>query len=186
MAYVKDQLFKFQKNKTRDNLRSLFINIGRLFIPNENEKLSPKEKGYVYFQEFIPDNKFDTRLVVIGNRCFGIRRYNRDNDFRASGSGKFYYDPELIDNNCIKLAFELSKKLKTQCIAFDFLYHKGEYKVVEMCFVFPREVFYKCPGYWDNNLNWHEDNVVPQYYIIEDFVSSLKCKKQTIEFSTTH
>jgi glutathione synthase/RimK-type ligase-like ATP-grasp enzyme len=186
MAYLKDQIRKFQENKNRENLRCLLVNIIRLFVPNQNEKLTPREKGYVYFQDFIPDNKYDTRLVVIGNRCFGIRRYNRDNDFRASGSGKFYYDTELIDNKCIKLAFELSKKLKTQCMAFDFLYHKGEYKVVEMCYAFPREVFYKCPGYWDENLNWHDDDVIPQYYMIEDFISSLKPKEQAIELSHVH
>ena len=45
-------------------------------------------KDYVYFQKFLPNNKYDIRIVVIGDRAFGFIRYNRENDFRASGSGK--------------------------------------------------------------------------------------------------
>ena len=29
----------------------------------------PRECGYIYFQEFLPNNEFDTRITVIGNRA---------------------------------------------------------------------------------------------------------------------
>src|SRR6185503_17089802 len=45
--------------------------------------------GYILLQEFLSNNKFDTRVTVIGNRAFAYRRFNRPNDFRASGSGNF-------------------------------------------------------------------------------------------------
>ena len=79
------------------------------------------EKGYVYFQDFVPGNEYDTRLVVIGDRCFGVRRYCRKGDFRASGSGIKVYDPELIDKKCIQIAFEVANKLNTQSVALDFI-----------------------------------------------------------------
>jgi glutathione synthase/RimK-type ligase-like ATP-grasp enzyme len=84
--------------------------------------LLPRQKGYVYFQDFLPDNSYDTRLIVIGNRCFGIRRYNRKNDFRASGAGLLDYKPENIDKRTIKIAFDIANKLESDCLAFDFLY----------------------------------------------------------------
>jgi hypothetical protein len=30
-----------------------------------------------------------------------------------------------------------------------------------------------CPGYWDNNLNWHKETVNLQYFIIEDFLEEI-------------
>lgn len=59
----------------------------RYFIRTETEKFLIYHKGYIYFQDFIPNNNYDTRVKVIGNRCAALRRYNRKNDFRASGSG---------------------------------------------------------------------------------------------------
>ena len=35
------------------------------------------DKNYIYFQEFIPGNEFDTRVTVIGDRAFAFRRMNR-------------------------------------------------------------------------------------------------------------
>ena len=119
------------------------------------------EKGYIYFQDFIPDNEFDTRLFVIGNRCFGGLRYNRKNDFRASGSDSFHFAPELFDLDFVKLAFDISKKLQTQSLAFDFLQHNNEYRLVEISYCFPANGFNERYGYWDQNLKWHEESYDP-------------------------
>lgn len=54
-----------------------------------------REKKYILFQEYLPDNEFDTRVTVIGNRAFAFRRFNRKKDFKASGSGEIDYDISL-------------------------------------------------------------------------------------------
>jgi glutathione synthase/RimK-type ligase-like ATP-grasp enzyme len=59
----------------------------------ETEKKFNPEKNYVYFQDFIPQNDFDIRIIVIGKRAFAIKRMVRKGDFRASGSGNIKYDP---------------------------------------------------------------------------------------------
>ena len=41
------------------------------------------EKGYILFQKFLPNNRFDTRVTVMGNRAFTYVRFNRANDFRS-------------------------------------------------------------------------------------------------------
>jgi hypothetical protein len=51
------------------------------------------QKNYALFQEFMPGNEHDTRVTVIGDRAFAYRRFNRPNDFRASGSGNFNVEP---------------------------------------------------------------------------------------------
>jgi glutathione synthase/RimK-type ligase-like ATP-grasp enzyme len=79
-------------------------------------------KNYVYYQKYLPNNNFDTRVTVIGDRAFAFRRFNRTRDFRASGSGKIDYDMDSIDKRMIKIALETSEECGFQCMAFDFLY----------------------------------------------------------------
>jgi glutathione synthase/RimK-type ligase-like ATP-grasp enzyme len=135
------------------------------------------EKGYIYFQEFIPDNSFDTRITVIGDRAFGFRRFNRQDDFRASGSGNFDVDHKKIDPNCVKIAFGISKKLDCQSMAYDFIFKKGKPVVTEMSYTYEDWAVEKCPGHWKPDLTWVEGNMWPEEAQIEDFIDLLYQKK---------
>ena len=84
--------------------------------------MKSREKGYVYFQEFIPRNEYDVRVIVVNQKAFAIKRLVRTNDFRASGSGEILYGKENFDKNTIYTAITLADKLKTQCCAFDFVF----------------------------------------------------------------
>ena len=131
-------------------------------------------KGYIYFQEFLPNNDFDIRITIIGSRAFGFIRYNRPGDFRASGSGNIDYDLNKIDPKCIKLAFELSNKIKAQSLAYDFLKDMdGNYKVVEISYCYQNIAVYNCPGHWDNELKWHSGHLWPEYAILEDILAKI-------------
>ncbi|MFN7965641.1 MAG: hypothetical protein U0V87_08135 [Acidobacteriota bacterium] len=46
-------------------------------------------------QEFVAGLKGDFKVLVYGEKYFVLSRRNRDNDFRASGSGKFQFNKEL-------------------------------------------------------------------------------------------
>ena len=115
------------------------------------------EKGYVYFQEFIPDNKFDIRVVVIGDKAFALKRMTRKNDFRASGSGNIVYDKNQIDERCIKTSFEVNEKIKSQSIAFDYVFDKNNNPlIVEISYGYSAPAYDICEGYWTRDLQWHE------------------------------
>ncbi len=86
-------------------------------------------KKCMLVQEFLPDNPFDTRITVIGDRAFGFRRFNRPNDFRASGSGLIDYDLSAIDEETVRLGFAVAQALKTQSVAIDGL-RRGDERVV--------------------------------------------------------
>ncbi|MFT3678970.1 MAG: hypothetical protein QM791_01780 [Ferruginibacter sp.] len=175
---LRDKLWVLKRDKNLHSLKSVFTDIARFFIKTELAKFSPREKGYVYFQDFLPGNEFDTRLAVIGNRCFGVRRYIRTNDFRASGSGVRAYEPGLFDHRCIRIAFDLAEKLKLQSAAFDFMWDGDEPRLIEVSYCSPVGAFYEdCPGYWDNELYWHSEKVAPQKFMIEDFLGSLHEEK---------
>jgi glutathione synthase/RimK-type ligase-like ATP-grasp enzyme len=174
---LKDRIDLFLEKKNKEALVGVVKGIGKFFISNDFERLSSREKGYVYFQEFMKGNSFDTRVVVVGDRCFGIRRYNRENDFRASGSGKSGRTPDLFDKRCLQIAFDTAARLNTQSIAFDFIFdEKKNPLIVEMSFGFRTQVY---PGYWDRNLKWHEGECNSQYYFMETFVESVMNSKES-------
>lgn len=140
----------------------------QLVYVKENERRLGTENGYIYFQEFIPDNKFDIRVIVIDNKAFAIKRMVRENDFRASGSGMIKYGKEHFENRTINIAFKVAEKLKTQSVAFDFVYLEGNPLVVEISYCFTAiGVYEKCEGYWDKKLNWHEGPFNPYGWMVE-------------------
>lgn len=170
-------LFKYaikKHNLGKSSLKDVFLSFLKIFVKSEYEKVKGKEIGYAYFQEFMPNNDSDIRIIVIGDKAFGIKRMVRTDDFRASGSGQILYAKELIDENCVRIAFETSDKLKANCLAYDFIYDKDKIPlIVEISYGFVQEGYDACPGYWDRDLNWHEGEFIPQYWMIENIVESI-------------
>jgi glutathione synthase/RimK-type ligase-like ATP-grasp enzyme len=162
---LKERFRKFGEGK--DDITGLVKGLLRLFIPTELALLRSPEKGYVYFQEFIPDNDHDLRVVVIGDKAFAIKRMTRKDDFRASGSGNIIYSRESIDLNLLKIAFDTTHKLNAQCLAFDFIFIKKIPLIIEISFGFSQRGYEKCPGYWDSDLLWHEGHFNPQEWMVE-------------------
>jgi glutathione synthase/RimK-type ligase-like ATP-grasp enzyme len=122
----------------------------RMFWAPKYARLDSKELGYVYFQDFIPNNDSDIRIIVIDAKAFALKRFVRENDFRASGSGNMAFDKILIDERCIKIAFDLTFKLRLQVGVFDFIFDtQNNPLVVELSYGYAHEAYDHCPGYWD-------------------------------------
>jgi len=137
------------------------------------------EKGYVYFQEYIPDNSFDTRITIIGNRAFAFRRENRSGDFRASGSGSIHYGEFDSVMEMVNIAYSISDGNGFQSMAYDFLIDSGRKpSLVEMSYGYQSKAVFDCPGHWDRKLNWVSGNVLPETAHVEDFLAALTTGKQ--------
>lgn len=135
----------------------------------------PRERGYIYFQEFVPNNEYDTRITVIGDRAFGFLRMVRANDFRASGSGVIDFERDRIDTRCVESAFRIAKKLGTQALAFDYIKGPSESLIlVEISYTFWANAVFECPGYWDSSMNWHDGHHWPQDLILDDMITQVK------------
>lgn len=134
------------------------------------------QKDYVYFQKFLPNNKYDIRVTIIGNRAFAFIRYNRDGDFRASGSGKIDYDINKIPIEAVKIAFKVSKKCKFQSMAYDFMYDNDKVVINEITYCYSDKAVAECKGFWDSELKWHEKQMLPEEAQIEDFLEKIKRK----------
>jgi glutathione synthase/RimK-type ligase-like ATP-grasp enzyme len=152
LGHLKERFSRFRQGK--DSFIGVCKGFARLFIPTEFAKMYHREKGYVYFQEFIPNNSFDIRVVVVGDKATAEKRFVRKNDFRASGSGEFSYDD--INTDAIKIAFDAAEKLKLQSVAFDFILDNNKPLIVEMSYGFGVKGVSNAPGYWDKDLNWHK------------------------------
>lgn len=160
---LKERWRKYRLNKT--NFWNVIKGVIRLGFEPEFSKTMGNERGYVYFQDFISGNTYDTRVIVIDGKAYGMQRYIRKNDFRASGSEKYSYDD--LDKELIKIAFDISGKLKLQVVAFDFIRDNDKYLIIEMSFGYGTKGSSKCLGYWDNNLNWYPGNFNPYGWMVD-------------------
>lgn len=156
------RLYRLGKKSLFDVLKG-FV---RLVWYPRYSRVAGREKGYVYFQEFIAGNDHDIRVVVIDGRAFALKRMVRAGDFRASGSGHILYDRELFDEDTIALSFDLAERLGTQCVAFDYAHKNGQPLVIEISYGFNPEAYDSCPGYWDRKLKWHEGSFNPYGWMV--------------------
>lgn len=137
-------------------------------------------KNYVLFQKFLPNNDYDTRVAVIGNRASAFRRYVRENDFRASGSKNLDMDRSKVDLDFVKIGMDISKKLGFQSMAYDFIYDDEKPALVEISYTYPDEHAFST-GYWDSNLKWHEGRFWPQYFQLMDVLGLPDLKQPSMK-----
>ena len=143
---------------------------------------SALQRGYVLFQEFMSGNDFDTRVTVIGDRAFGFRRFNRPQDFRASGSGVIEWDPAAIDSRAVALAFRVASHLGTQSLAVDVLKGAGDRLVInEIGCYYEGWAVEACPGHWTPDLSWVDGHVAPEDAIFDDFVRAVRRHSAPLE-----
>jgi glutathione synthase/RimK-type ligase-like ATP-grasp enzyme len=168
--HLKYRYKNFQAGK--ENFLAVLKGIARLFIGTAYSKQHSKERGYIYFQDFIPNNKFDIRIVVINEKAFAIKRLVRKDDFRASGSGFLIYNREEIDERCVSIALNINSKIESQCTAYDFIFDKNnDPLIVEISYGFVPEAYDKCEGYWDIKLKWYKGKFNPYGWMVDNLIS---------------
>jgi hypothetical protein len=177
--------FRGAKRRTKDSLRLLLKG-----LPPSPSRRSDLHRDYLLVQEFLPDNTHDTRITVIGNRAFGFRRFNRPDDFRASGSGRIDWDRSKIDLDIVRLAFRTARKLRTQSLAVDGMYRDGKPVLVEISYYYEGWALEECPGHWEMRgdgdnapLEWVEGKVRPQDAMLEDFLALVGATKRVPELA---
>ena len=122
-------------------------------------KMFPNEKGYVFLQEFIPNDGYDLKIVVVGNKLSFIARNIRKGDFRASGGGDLFFDKKLVTEDVIKSAFETSDKLGFKCMGYDYVVNNetGKGIIIEISYGFSHEALLQANGYFDREGKWYDE-----------------------------
>ena len=165
---------RFQSSKQNESkLQSGLKGMRGAMINKATAGLQSKEKGYVLFQDYIPNDGFDIRVVVINqDKAFSAQRDVKENDWAASGSGIASYPDENLDPSYIKEAFEIAYKLDTRCIAIDFVKDKNSNVIytVEVSVFYAFYSMKPASGYWDRGLKWNEDSRDPQSFLMDEIL----------------
>lgn len=167
---------KIQSTHDRKTLISRAKKIPMFLMTRKYGKGMPNEKGYCYFQEYTPNDCFDLKVVVVGDKLSFLNRKTRKGDFRASGGGDIAYDRNLITNQIIDSAFRTADALHMQQVGFDYVIDNrtGEGKIIEMCFGFDSEAIYNCGAWCDREHKWHEEPLNVKIEILTKLISEVE------------
>ncbi|MGA1821098.1 MAG: ATP-grasp domain-containing protein [Thermoplasmatota archaeon] len=90
-----------------------------------------RQKGYVYFQEYVPDLEYDLRIIVVGNKYQGYYKMTPEKDFRASGAG--IIEKKDLPEEALDIARKVKDRLKANTLAVDMVYCEKEkkYRIIE-------------------------------------------------------
>lgn len=173
LEQLKDTIKKTAQRKatlvqlTKATIRPVY----NLFFGRFRRSVLGKGIGYVMFQDFMPNNKFDNRIIVIGDKAFGVKRLALEGDFKSSEFNGIISDKDEIDIRCVDIAFETARKMNANSVGFDFIFDKHNNPVIaEMGYGFISSTYKDCKGYWDKDLNWRESKFHPEDWMVEEVV----------------
>lgn len=131
-ANSKNELLQQAKELSRSiDLFDEAWDIGRYF----------RHKGYrresLYRNKFIVQNQIeglsnDWKVIAYGEKYYILARYNRENDFRASGSGNYSANDQVpIPQKILSYAKRIHHQLGTPNVSLDIAYHEGLHYLIE-------------------------------------------------------
>jgi glutathione synthase/RimK-type ligase-like ATP-grasp enzyme len=135
------------------------------------------QRGYVMFQEFVPDNAFDTRVVVQGDRAWASRRMVREGDFRASGSGVSDLSAQAIDPAALELSWRLADAMGVRSLVTDVMKRDGEPVMGEFSYTMAAHVVRIWEGHWlrgPDEIVWVDAPLDWPRAVFEDFVAEVR------------
>ncbi|WP_108868954.1 ATP-grasp domain-containing protein [Aquimarina aquimarini] len=129
----KDLIKKTKKIARTFYLKNYLWELGRTYKHKGYIKDSIYRKKFI-IQQFVPNLKKDWKILVFGKRYFVLTRYNRENDFRASGS-KTNYKPGTqseLTHQILDFAEEIFQHLDIPHVSLDIAFDGEKYYLIEM------------------------------------------------------
>ncbi len=127
------------------------------------EKHIKPERSFI-LQPFIPNLQYDYRVLVLFDQLWVTRRWNRDNDFRASGAKKFDCN-FTAETALLDFSMEIFKKFNTPSLSIDVAFDGKEYHLIEFqAQHFGVNVIVKNKGYYyQENREWKFKEEKPDF-----------------------
>lgn len=116
----------FTLTNIKRSLLSLFDGLGYKRISNYRNKF--------IVQNYITGLAGDYKVLIYGDRYYVLKRENRNNDFRASGSGKFLF-PDNPPKELLDFSKELFEKCNVPFASFDIAVKDNNIYLIEFQFV---------------------------------------------------
>lgn len=133
----------------------------------------PLIQGVCMFQEFIPNLDSDLRAVIIGEKIILYKRWNRPNDFRASGSGLVDHGAAECTKEVAEKVYSFAKKLKMNFVTMDIVFREGAPLVLELNHAYVAETSNNCSGYWvvrGGQAVWVDEKPEVERFTFEEFL----------------
>jgi len=135
LIYNKKELFRTVKKISRTvNLKEEIKDIVRKVYYKDFKRESFYRRKFIV-QDFIPGLDKDYKILVFGDKYYVLGRYTRKNDFRASGSGNFYF-PENLPDGLLDFSEKIFSLLDVPVISLDVGYDSNNFYVFELQVVF--------------------------------------------------
>ena len=90
-----------------------------------------RQKNYVYFQDYVPNDGYDIRAVVVGEKWgFGYYRKVLEGDFRASGMDQI--EKRGLPEEALQIGRQVNEIVKSPMLAVDMVHGlDGQYYIIE-------------------------------------------------------
>lgn len=149
-----------------------------------NAKKFNIERGYVYLQEFIPNEGYDLKIAVVGDKLSFIGRSIRKGEFRASGGGELFYDKSKVTMDVINSAFKTSDLLGFSCMGYDYVVNNktGKGKIIEISYGFSHQALLDAKGYFDRKGQWISEPLNVPFEILNNLIKEFKNKEVSSEY----
>lgn len=145
----RNESYKTSRSFTFDNLKLLVskLRTGKPYTPMSNNR----HKFIV--QNFIPGLDGDYRILVYGDKYYAVYRENRDDDFRASGSGKIDFNKVLPDG-LLDYAKSIYTQFDTPLMSLDIGCIEGNFHLFEFqCLCLGQYTLEKSKFYYTQNVD---------------------------------
>jgi glutathione synthase/RimK-type ligase-like ATP-grasp enzyme len=125
-----------------NSLKGLFIDYLKKLTKKVIIHFKPEKSKYLKYdvtplstslivQNFIPGLSGDYKVLFFGGKFYMMYRKNRENDFRASGSGNFFPVPEEYQEGILDFSLRLSKEIDFPVIGMDIGFDGKDYHLLE-------------------------------------------------------
>lgn len=102
----------------------------------------------ILVQSFIDNLKGDYKVLVFGKKFYTLYRKNRDNDFRASGSGRLYDVKDEEKNGLLNFAKKLTYEINYPILGLDIGFDGAKYHLIEFQMISLGTYTLQASNYW--------------------------------------
>lgn len=124
------------------SLTNIFIDYLKKDVKKLIKYFSPSKSKYLQFdtapvsmsivvQPFIKGLNGDYKVLIFGRKYYCMYRKNKTNDFRASGSGRFYEVPDKDQEGLLNFAKKITAEIDFPIFGLDVGFDEREYHLLE-------------------------------------------------------
>ena len=171
----------FKKINKKDALKLRIHELIRRVRHRSNYVQESMIRGKSIIQNFIPSIDYDYKVLVYFDTIFVLKRNNRKNDFRASGSGLFEYTREVPDS-ILNHAIALRKQMDLPQLSLDIAIYNDQPITFEFqALYFGTKTIESAPFYFkmsaDETWQCHDvKNIILEEFYVDSIVKQIKSK----------